>query len=308
MKLKDKIKWRLRAYIDFIKNINKIKKLYSSLDKESKKEFFLMVVYFLLKTIRPSFLFNWFSKFLRKEAKFYNPKEKYLFFENYIFKFKNPQIRSPSKNFVQELSSMIEEIFEIKIYENREVKIEPGDVVLDCGAHIGVFSIFAAQKAKIVYAFEPSKDEVLSLEENKKLNNCHNIEIIPRAVLDITKKAKLVLSGVYSHFVIDNDNNLISKDNKDKAVIDIETISIDDFVKEKKLTEIDFIKMDIEGSEEKAVYGAKETLKKFQPKLAICLYHKVDDFYKIPLLIKELNSSYKIKLKNKRGTLIAYAI
>lgn len=90
--------------------------------------------------------------------------------------------------------------------------------------------------------------------------------------------------------------------------INIETIPIDEFVKEENLKRVDFIKMDIEGSEEKALLGAKETLRKFKPKLAICIYHKPKDFYELPLLIKEINPEYKIRIKNKKGILMTYAI
>ena len=57
-----------------------------------------------------------------------------------------------------------------------------------------------------------------------------------------------------------------------------------------------------------AIFGAKETLREFKPKLAISIYHKFNDFYKIPLLIKKINPEYKIKVKNKKGTLMTYAI
>ncbi len=51
---------------------------------------------------------------------------------------------------------------------------------------------------------------------------------------------------------------------------------------------IDFIKMDIEGAEKKALLGARETIKKYKPLLAICIYHRQEDFFEIPFTIKKI--------------------
>ncbi|MDE5831959.1 MAG: FkbM family methyltransferase, partial [Desulfovibrio sp.] len=61
---------------------------------------------------------------------------------------------------------------------------------------------------------------------------------------------------------------------------------------------MDFIKMDIEGSEEKALLGAAKTIKKCTPKLAICIYHKRDDYYKLAKTILDINSRYEFYLKH----------
>lgn len=61
---------------------------------------------------------------------------------------------------------------------------------------------------------------------------------------------------------------------------------------------IDFIKLDIEGAEQDAIDGAKETIKKYKPILAICVYHKAQDWYKIPQKILAINKDYKIYLRH----------
>lgn len=73
-------------------------------------------------------------------------------------------------------------------------------------------------------------------------------------------------------------------------VIDLDTI-----LDGEKVT---FIKMDIEGAEYDALHGAQKTIKKFKPKLAICIYHSAEDLWRIPLYIKELVPDYKIYVRH----------
>jgi hypothetical protein len=75
-----------------------------------------------------------------------------------------------------------------------------------------------------------------------------------------------------------------------------QTTTIDDYVADGHVPKIDFIKMDIEGSEVNALRGAVKTIRRFRPKLAISVYHKIDDLITIPLLIKDIEPSYNLVL------------
>ncbi len=77
--------------------------------------------------------------------------------------------------------------------------------------------------------------------------------------------------------------------------IEIETISIDEIDPPAPIT---FIKMDIEGSEEQALLGAKETIKKNRPKLAICVYHKPSDITRLPRLVLDMIPDYKLYFRH----------
>ena len=65
-----------------------------------------------------------------------------------------------------------------------------------------------------------------------------------------------------------------------------------------------FIKMDIEGAERKTIEGAENIIKKYRPKLAICVYHRADDIFEIPLAIKKLVPEYKLYLRQHSNSLL----
>ena len=68
--------------------------------------------------------------------------------------------------------------------------------------------------------------------------------------------------------------------------------------KEKILSKVNFIKMDIEGAELAALHGAEITLRQFRPKLAICVYHQLEDFWTIPQFLDGLDLGYRFYLRH----------
>lgn len=70
--------------------------------------------------------------------------------------------------------------------------------------------------------------------------------------------------------------------------------SLDNLIKEK----VDYIKLDIEGAEQDTIKGAKNIIKKYKPILAVCIYHKAEDWYKIPQLVLEIEKEYEIYLRH----------
>ena len=59
-----------------------------------------------------------------------------------------------------------------------------------------------------------------------------------------------------------------------------------------------FLKTDVESYEYKMLLGAEQTIKKYKPRLAICIYHNATDFYSIPLLVKEFRPDYKLMIRH----------
>ena len=70
--------------------------------------------------------------------------------------------------------------------------------------------------------------------------------------------------------------------------------TIDNLIKDK----INFIKLDIEGAEQDAIEGAKDTIKKYTPILTICIYHKAEDWHEIPKKVLTINNNYQLYLRH----------
>lgn len=69
--------------------------------------------------------------------------------------------------------------------------------------------------------------------------------------------------------------------------------------------------MDIEGSEHDAILGAKKIIKRYKPVLAICVYHRDEDFFDIPNLILSIRPDYKLYFRQYEITdeeTVCYAV
>lgn len=174
------------------------------------------------------------------------------------------------------------------------IKARPNDVVLDCGACWGETSLYFAHEVGAhgrVYSFEFIPENIKIFEHNLKHNPMLEeiIHLIPHPVWDRSDEA-LYYSD---HGPGSSVNDVVGMQSAEQKCL---TLSIDDFVMRYDVPRVDFIKMDIEGAEVKALQGAKNTIEKFHPTLAISLYHKPDDFVTIPKLIAELNPKYDFYL------------
>jgi FkbM family methyltransferase len=162
-----------------------------------------------------------------------------------------------------------------------------GEVVFDCGACIGDTSLlFAALVGNSgeIHMFDPVPLHIRYCDFQAALNPTlsHTLYINNLAVSDVS-----------------NNFSGLKQDAKEITpggcfVDNFETTSIDDYVSKKNVKRIDYIKMDIEGSEVAALRGSSMILREFKPRLAVSTYHKPDDLWKIPEIIKKLNPKYKI--------------
>jgi FkbM family methyltransferase len=163
-------------------------------------------------------------------------------------------------------------------YSREGIVISPaaGDAVIDGGACTGdtaaVFSN-AVGAAGRIYCFDPVADHLKILEYNTKQFSYDNVSVMPYGLSDQNIFAEpMVLDGYAPGFSSRNQQ--------------VPLRSIDFLVEHNEIAQINFIKLDVEGAEMAALRGAKESIRRFKPKLAISLYHKPNDLFEIILHIK----------------------
>jgi len=172
--------------------------------------------------------------------------------------------------------------------------LKKDSIVIDAGANIGVFSVFAADACPEgkIFVFEPSKKTYDILSQN--IAEYKNIEAINIALGNNEGTGRLILAESSGSNTLEDSDMYGDPDNAKKEEIRITTI--DNFVKEHGLTRVDFIKMDTEGYEKKILEGTEETIKKFSPVLSLSAYHHAEDKKVIPEYILSLKKNYKCKL------------
>jgi FkbM family methyltransferase len=179
-----------------------------------------------------------------------------------------------------------------RIYGTGERAVKSGDIVLDCGANVGVFTRVALdQAAKTVVAIEPAPENLESLRRNFKDEIAAGTVIIyPKGVWD--KDDVLTLRRDPNNTAADS---FVMLKDKNAAAIQVPLTTIDKLVAELKLERVDYIKMDIEGAETNALTGARETLRKHHPRLSLASYHLPTDAERIPQIVKESWPGYKME-------------
>ena len=137
-------------------------------------------------------------------------------------------------------------------------EIKKGDIVVDAGAHIGDYTLLYAKlvgPTGKVFAFEPHKDNFNLLKKNIEVNNYQNIIVENKAISNVTGKSKFYLGNEFY------TSGALFKPSRFDDVVDVDTISLDDYFKDFK-EKINFIKMDIVGGEGRAFEGMNLILSK----------------------------------------------
>ncbi len=179
-----------------------------------------------------------------------------------------------------------------KIYGVGEQDVHSGDIVLDCGANVGVYTRVALRNgAKLVVAIEPAPE---------------NIECLRRNFAAEISGGRVIL---YEKGVWDKDEMLVMRVDPQNSAADsfiikregaVETkqlplTTIDKLVAELKLERVDHIKMDIEGAEQRALQGAHDTLARYHPRMSLASYHVPSDPERMPQLIRQAWPEYKME-------------
>jgi len=168
------------------------------------------------------------------------------------------------------------------------VKPEEDEVIIDGGAFDGITALrfsLALEGNCTIYSFEPELRNWKALQDR-----------IAKHGLTQVKAVKLGLWNQDSHSYINNDSNSgLGFYVDENGTQRIGLTSIDSFVNRESIIP-DLIKLDIEGSELKALQGAVDILKRYRPKLITSVYHKPGDLWEIPLYINSLDCGYRFYL------------
>ena len=167
---------------------------------------------------------------------------------------------------------------------------DEGETFIDGGSCDGMSSVRFIEQCgghyRKIYCFEPDGKNIVRIQSNFQSRNIGNYEIIKKGLWNEEKELFFAANGSANSHIIQSvaDNS-----------VKIQVATLDETVSGQKVS---FIKMDVEGAEFEALQGAKRTIAKYKPKLAICVYHRPEDIWKIPALVLDLRSDYKLYFRH----------
>ena len=169
------------------------------------------------------------------------------------------------------------------------IQLQKDEVFVDVGSYNGdtiqVFLEKSNRNFKKIFGFEPNKEQFDQIHKiHADLVAQGRLVLFQKCLWNCAETLYLVENGAGSYLTTETDQ-------KDFVV---EATALDDFI----LEPVSFIKMDIEGSELKALEGSKNLICKYRPVLAICVYHKKEDFVEIPHYIHNLGLEYRYYLRH----------
>jgi FkbM family methyltransferase len=157
-------------------------------------------------------------------------------------------------------------------YFNRTIK--PGWTVIDVGSNLGYYALLASRLVGShgrVFAFEPTPTTYGALLKNIALNQSHNVRPYQAALSDSCGRIS-VLENVQ-----DDYNRIASRG--ETGSHQVPCLTLDTFLKEQQVGRVDLIKVDIEGAEHKFLRGARRTIERYRPIIAIELNPKALSVY-----------------------------
>jgi len=167
---------------------------------------------------------------------------------------------------------------EKKFFSNLDLN---GKNIYDIGAYVGILSIYFAKRIGadgMLVSIEPNKFNNMKLKENVKLNNIKNIKILKIAVGERRERGRLLVP-YFSYGRSKLYNKLYTKKiyNNLYYLVNVNIDSLDNIKDKYNLPNPDFIKIDIEGAEYRALLGMKIVLEYFKPSIYIEIHQSEQD-------------------------------
>ena len=183
------------------------------------------------------------------------------------FKFRNGiKLQVPGGSIMDSIP--LTEVWTYQIYNPNEFDLHKEDIVVDIGAHIGTFSVYAASKSPqgCVYSYEPVVENFDFLKRNIKLNNLTNVIPINKGVFRSRGQVKVYSSSSLATYSVYG---------KGKGTRYVKVIGLKDVFTDNSLKKIDFLKLDCEGAEYEILFNTpKEYIDKINK--IVLEYHEGD--------------------------------
>lgn len=176
-------------------------------------------------------------------------------------------------------------------YATESFDVKRGDVIIDGGAFIGDTAVLFNAKTEgqcQVHAFELLDENLVLAHRNLELNGLLGKVVLNKLALSDTSGQVLSIAQTR----LQASTSLLFP-----GEVEVNTITVDEYVERSGIERVDFIKLDIEGAEIPALEGARGTIEKHRPRLALCLYHKWDDVLTIPAFLASLSFEYEYRFK-----------
>ena len=181
------------------------------------------------------------------------------------------------------LKDYIKKSSENKYFEDACIYNIKKGFFVDCGCYDGSNTINYINKYGLDHAVAVEADYKNYLICKQNLSNYSNVRVYNLGVSDKKEIKKFDMRASSASNFTDTGN------------VEVHTDTLDNLIGNES---VGFIKMDIEGFEEKAIIGSQNIIRNQKPMLAVCMYHKREDFWRIPNILLELNKDYKFYLRH----------
>jgi FkbM family methyltransferase len=186
-----------------------------------------------------------------------------------------------------EVFTVIWEIYHRQSYERISIVEHPNMVIIDCGAHIGLYSLKMARSGRRVISIEPENQNFQYLTLNIRLNKFVE-KILPLKLAVSDKNGFILLMKTKNS----TTNSIIHADNYVETET-VKTISLDTLIHKLQLDSVDILKLDVEGAELLALKG----LRKEAMKVKNIVLEVHTNMVKIEDIVLELNSKNFVIIK-----------
>ena len=199
-----------------------------------------------------------------------------------------------------------EEIINMTIREDDIIEHftpKEGDVVVDIGANIGRYTIISSKRVGAngkVVAIEADPSNFEMLNSNIKLNQLTNVTPLNYAVYSKETKIKLYLPEVESGYTIYNTIMSNRARTEDKFV-EVNANTLDYLLQLKGITDVNWIKIDVEGAEFEVLKGASNVLSKSKDIALLIEVHGLDNHRPILEFVSSYNFKIEFEKSNKTG-------